>query len=170
MFNIFKAGGNMAKRGRPSLYDPNYHPQIAKWMCRAGAIDMDIAKEFGIHIDTFYEWKKIHPEFSESLKNNKKLIDSLVEDSMLKRALGYDYVEEETTIGRGENSKAVPLRIKKTKKHLAADVGAGALWLGNRQGWKGINARHEVTGKDGNPIEAQVTWIEQIKKAANQQQ
>ena len=34
--------------GRPSKYDPKYHPQLVKWMARSGKTQAEIAQELEI--------------------------------------------------------------------------------------------------------------------------
>ncbi len=48
-----------------------YSPEIVKEICdyiQGGSSNIDSATMSGISEDTFYEWKKEHSEFSESLK------------------------------------------------------------------------------------------------------
>lgn len=110
-------------------YDPLNHPRLVKYMTRCGAIDTKIAEELGIHVDTLNKWKKKYPELSESLKESKNFVDSLVEDSLLKRALGFEYTEtEEWTDDKGNLTKT-----KTTKKRTLPDTTAQIFWLKNRQ-------------------------------------
>jgi hypothetical protein len=67
---------------RPSKYDEKVTPQLAKWMRRSGLTDTQIAEQLDISESTLNEWKKIHPAFSESLKESANFVDSLVEDSL----------------------------------------------------------------------------------------
>lgn len=54
---------------------------------RAGLTDEQIANNIGIATSTYYEWKNKYPEFSESLKKNKDIVDYEVENALLKNAL-----------------------------------------------------------------------------------
>lgn len=54
---------------------------------RAGLTDEQIANNMGIATSTYYEWKNKYPEFSESLKKNKDIVDYEVENALLKNAL-----------------------------------------------------------------------------------
>lgn len=110
-------------------YDPQYHPKIVKWMCRNGASDEQIAGEFGISVCQLYRWYRRFPELCQAKESNKLTTDVEVEDSLLKRATGYDV--EETEVVASKDGR--PLRIKKTKKHIPPDVRACRLWLRNRQ-------------------------------------
>lgn len=54
---------------------------------RDGLTDEQIAKNIGITVSTFYEWKKKYSEISESLKNGKEVVDYEVENALLSSAL-----------------------------------------------------------------------------------
>ena len=58
---------------------------IQGW-ARDGLLDEHIAKNMGIHIATFYEWKNRFPEFSEALKFNKEMADYIVENALFTAA------------------------------------------------------------------------------------
>ncbi len=118
--------------GRPSKYDAKYHPQLVKWMKRSGKIDREIAEELEISTSTLYEWANRYEEFSESLRESGNFIDSLVEDSLLKRALGYQVKELERTETEHKDGK-VTERLKRTLKHIEPNPTAMIYWLNNRQ-------------------------------------
>ena len=124
----------MAKAG-PSLYDPKLHPKLAFWLAQAGLIDEQIADEIGIHVDTLYEWRKVHPEFSESLKGGKTTPDDEVEAALLRRAKGFKYTEG------GKERVALP------------DTTACIFWLKNRRSGDWRDKReHDVTGNIKGPL------------------
>ncbi len=115
--------------GRPSKYDPGIHTQLVYWMAQKGLTDAQIAQELKISESTLNLWKKKHAEFSESINKGKDLINVLVEGSLLKRAIGFEYVE--TTRTRNEEGK---LKItKKVTKYVVGDVAAQFIWLKNRK-------------------------------------
>lgn len=98
-----------------------------KGMARDGLTREEIAKKIGIHRDTLNEWCKKFPDFSDALKEGSEIVDTEVEDALLKRALGYDYIEttiEETASGR---------RKKVYKRHMPPDTTAAIFWLKNRK-------------------------------------
>ena len=55
---------------------------------RDGLTDEQIAKNIGITVSTFYEWKKKYSEISEPLKKGKEVVDYEVENALLSSALG----------------------------------------------------------------------------------
>ena len=118
-----------AGRGAKCTYEPGYHPKMIKWMCRAGATDEEIASEFGMSVRQLYRWYKLYPELCQAKTAGKNFADFEVEESLFKRALGYDI--EETEVVATKDGK--PMRVKKTKKHIPGDVRACRLWLINRQ-------------------------------------
>lgn len=54
---------------------------------RNGLTDHQLATNIGIAPSTLYEWKKKNKEFSDILKRNKDVVDTLVENALLKAAL-----------------------------------------------------------------------------------
>lgn len=114
------------KPGRPTKYKKEFCLQAEK-LCRKGFIDTEIADFFEVHIDTIYEWKKVHPEFSDALKSGKRHSDAKVEDALYNRALGYEYEEHKVE----ESEQGIKKTV--TKKQLAGDTTAQIFWLKNRQ-------------------------------------
>jgi hypothetical protein len=53
--------------GRPSKYDPAFC-DLAETTLAKGYSEAVLAGEIGVCIDTVHEWKKVHPEFSDSVK------------------------------------------------------------------------------------------------------
>ena len=136
-------------------YNAERHPRLARALARDGYIDTEIAKFLNISKKTLNVWKKTYPDFYSALQAGKLEVDLLVEDSLLKRALGYEYEETEITATKdGAIKEGKPMRVKKTKKFLAPDVTAQIFWLKNRQPktWRDRQIT-EHTGIDGGPIE-----------------
>lgn len=145
--------GSMRKKGaggRPSKYDEKYTPQLVKWMARSGKTQKEIADELDITETTLYAWARKYPEFSESLKENGNFIDSLVEDSLLKRALGYTVEELEVTETTRKDG-TIGEKVKRTRKHIEPHPTAIIYWLNNRQPARWRN-RVEVETQDQKEI------------------
>lgn len=60
--------------------------RIQGW-ARDGLTDEQIAKNMGIGVRTFYEWKTKYPQISQSLKENKDVVDRQVENALYQSAL-----------------------------------------------------------------------------------
>ena len=95
---------------------------------RDGLTDEQIAKNMKISPATLYNWKKDHLEILESLKKGKEVVDYEVENALLKRALGYEYVEVKTKTEGG-----VVTEVTETTKQVVPDVTAQIFWLKNRK-------------------------------------
>lgn len=101
---------------------------------RDGLTDEQIAHNIGINRTTLYEWCNKYPDIADALKKGKEVIDRIVENSLFKRAVGYEY--DEVTKERrknpdtGEYEEVVTKRIR---KHVAPDVTAQIYWLKNRK-------------------------------------
>lgn len=151
-------GKPVAKKagGRPSKYKPEYAGQ-AKKLCMLGMTDKEMASFFGVAESTFNLWKTVHPEFSESLKGGKDLVDAEVAAKLYHRAMGYEHPEDDIRAVNGE------IVITPMVKHYPPDTTAAIFWLKNRQpqrwrdkpdeGGEGENAQPvpvkiEVTVKD----------------------
>lgn len=115
----------MSKQGRPTKYKKEF-ARMSKKACELGATDKDLGEMFGVSEQTINAWKKAHPDFLESLKG-KDYADSLVEQALFKRAVGYSHDEDKVFHHNGE-----PL-IVPTEKHYAPDTAACVVWLANRK-------------------------------------
>lgn len=101
---------------------------IEGW-ARDGLTDEQIAHNMNVAPSTYYEWKKKYPELSESLKKGKEVVDRLVENALLKRALGYEY--QETTRELMESGELGITKI--VTKQISPDTTAQIFWLKNRK-------------------------------------
>ena len=133
--------------------------KIEGW-ARDGLTDEQIAYNIGIHTATLYRWKEEHCEICEALKKGKEVIDRLVENALLKRALGYEYEEVKEKYEMG-----VCVERTVTKKEVIPDTTAQIFWLKNRkpEEWRDKQNIH-VEGNINNPFAGLTT--EQLLKLA----
>jgi transposase-like protein len=96
---------------------------IEGW-ARDGLTDEQIAHNMGISTSTLYEWKKKYSDISESLKRGKEVVDRLVENALLKTALGFDYIED-TVTNKGD--------VVQVRKVQHPNTTALIFWLKNRK-------------------------------------
>lgn len=125
--------------GRPTKYKPEFVAQ-AQFLCgKLGATDANLAEFFGVNEDTIYEWKNVHPEFSESIKSAKaQWDDEEVIQSFRKKATGFTVPSEKIFCHEGQIIRAA------TTTYYPPDTAAGFIWLKNRRpkDWKD---KHEVS-------------------------
>lgn len=145
--------------GRPTKYDPGYHPNKAYQLCLLGLNDEELAKIFDIAKSTLNEWKKEHEQFSDSVNAGKDLADAEIAESFHKRAKGYRYEEVtyEKIVLEDNKEDAIDseaYRKRVVTKELPPDAGAALNWLKNRQPKKWRDKiDYEHGGKDGGPIQ-----------------
>jgi len=135
--------------GQPTKYNKKMRGQI-KSVAIKGFTDKEIAAAVGVTDTTLNNWKIAHPKFFESLKDWKIEADMAVEQSLYKRACGYNQEE----------------------KHYPPDPTSMIFWLKNRKtkDWRDrIDNTH--SGPDDGPIQLQHTNIDldSAKKAYNEQ-
>lgn len=143
-----------------SKYFTHVEPKLTlvEGWARDGLTDEQIAKNLGVSVSSLNEYKKKYPEFLESLKRGKEIVDYEVENALLKRALGYEY--DEVTCEFGKETKRVT-------KQVAGDVTAQIIWLKNRKPdkWRDkqvIESNNNTTVEIKNPLEGLTT--EELKK------
>ena len=107
---------------------------------RDGLTDEQIAQKMGIAPRTYYEWRTKYPQFSQAIKKGKAPVDYEVENTLLKKALGYVMTVK----------KPIKLKSKKQLKnkgtiederieyaeeeiYIPPDTTAQIFWLKNRR-------------------------------------
>jgi len=157
--------------GRPSKYQTHVKPyfeQIEGWF-RSGKTEGSIAKQLGVNNDSWIQYKKKFPEFSELLIKAGQDNCALVANKLFQRACGYDYTEKHVEIG--EDGDGVTRTKRKTiKKHVPPNVAAMEFYLVNRDpnNWKHkshIEGEIEVNSFSGVSDEVLEKRAEQLRKS-----
>lgn len=140
---------------------------LVECWARDGLTDEQISNNLGISTTTFYEYKKNYPEFSESLKRGKEIVDYEVENALLKRALGYEFEEKTYETRWDENQgRFREVLAKKVRKEVAPDTTAQIYWLNNRKPKQWRNKRNEEEGNNENLNKVE-QLLSKIKEEAN---
>ena len=158
----------MAKGRYEEWLQPEGLLKIEGW-ARDGLTDKQIAHNIGITEQTLNVWKNRFPSFFESLKRGKEVIDREVENALLKRALGYSYIEttkESLPVIDPMTGEITGYKLQVTKtvtKEVQPDTTAQIFWLKNRKPdmWRDKQNVH-VEGNINNPFEGLTT--EQLLK------
>lgn len=140
---------------------------LVECWARDGLTDKQISNNLGISTTTFYEYKKNYPEFSESLKRGKEIVDYEVENALLKRALGYEFEEKTYETRWDENQgRFREVLTKKVRKEVVPDTTAQIYWLNNRKPKQWRNKRNEEEGNNENLNKVE-QLLTKIKEEAN---
>ncbi len=106
---------------------------LGAW-ARDGLTDEQIAHNMGISYSTLRVWKEKYSAISAALKKGKEIVDIEVENSLLKRAMGYTVTETTKEKVLNPATKKYELTVtKEVTKEVPPDVGAAAFWLKNRR-------------------------------------
>ncbi len=123
----------MAKGKYEKWLEPDGLLLLEAW-ARDGLTDEQIAKNMNINVATLYRYKQNYCEICEALKRGKEVVDTEVENALLKRALGYSY--KETTKERVMNPRTGEYELIVTKevtKEVVPDTTAQIFFLKNRR-------------------------------------
>lgn len=132
------------QRGRKSAYKTSMDAE-ARLHAATGKTDADIAEELGISITTLRNWREAHPSLHAAIQNGRDhWAVTTVEQSLIKRAQGYEYeeVSTEPAVGRDKDGGVYVLTdkpiVKTVKKHMPPDTRAAQFVLTNRspERWK----------------------------------
>ena len=118
----------MSKKGRRDIYevwkDSGDLPRIIEFIkdCSRKLISQtEMCKYLGIEDETFCRLKKRHPDLAVAQKDAKLNLKKDLCDALLKKALGYETVEEEQFIEDGGKGKEQKRKIHRIKKQVPAD-------------------------------------------------
>lgn len=125
--------------------------KVQGW-ARDGLSNEQIAHNMGITFQTLYKWQGKYSELREALKKGKEVVDREVENALLKRAMGYETVEEVEEPVEDKETGEVQMRVtKRVKKQVAPDVTAQIFWLKNRKPAE-FRDKHDVEFKGELPV------------------
>ncbi|BAK99050.1 hypothetical protein OBV_18520 [Oscillibacter valericigenes Sjm18-20] len=135
-----RGGGSVVAKGKFQKWLELDGLLLLEGWARDGLTDEQIAANCGITVSTLHVWKDKYSEISEALKRGKEVVDSQVENALLKRALRYQY--DEVTREKVEDPVTgfSCLSItKKVTKEVQPDTTAQIFWLKNRRPdkWRG---------------------------------
>lgn len=100
---------------------------VAGWR-REGAGLERIAYRIGITETTLRKWRSMEPKLEAAIQQTDELVNAMVENALLRRALGYTSVEVEEELIEGE------LRVThRREKHVPPDTKACLAWLYSRR-------------------------------------
>ena len=124
---------------RPSKLTPET-AHTAQVLARCGFTDEKLASLLQVSRSTFSDWKKMNPEFRDTISHAKAAADAQVIDGLFRRACGF-------TAEDGTYYPPHPV--------------ACSFWLRNRspEAWRDTS-RTELSGPDGGPIQAAAPMIQ----------
>lgn len=120
----------MARKGLYEEWLKEDNLKLLEAWARDGLTNEQIAHNIGIRSKTLYEWINKFSVICDALKRGKEVVDIEVENSLLKRALGYSYDEVTKEINK-ETGQLVITKV--VTKQVIPDTTAMIYWLKNRK-------------------------------------
>lgn len=128
----------MAKKaGRKNKYDTYIKPNLDKIKKLASTCtEKDIAKQLGVSLSSFMEYKNKHVELANVIKEGRQSLIVDLKSALVKKALGFFETDTIKTEGFNKNGDIVST-TQTHKKYYAPDTGAAHLLLKNydRDNW-----------------------------------
>ena len=100
---------------------------VAGWR-REGAGLERIAHLIGISETTLRKWRNQEPRLEAAIRQTDELVNALVENALLRRALGYTTMEVVTELVEGEMRE-----VRRVEKPVPPDTKACLAWLYSRR-------------------------------------
>lgn len=113
--------------GRPSKYKPEYAEKARK-LCEQGCTNREVAEFFQVDESTIRNWSHEHVEFFQALKLGKAASDDRVEQSLFRRAVGYEHDATKILL-----TKEGDVITENYVEHYPPDTTACIFWLKNRR-------------------------------------
>lgn len=115
--------------------------QIEAWR-RDGEDEGRICERLGISIRTLRSKCKKYPALASAMRHEKNRTDIMVENAVLKRALGYSTTEVKTV----EKANG-QMEVTTTEKEVPPDLSAATTWLKNRcpERWNEKSGKNTVS-------------------------
>jgi Helix-turn-helix domain len=113
--------------GRPTSYDPADLPKL-KELAEAGATNEELADYLGVSIRSIYRWRNENKEFRHAIKISKESADGRIEESLYKRAFGFEHESVKIFCNKDGEVTQVPY-----KEYVPPDPTSMIFWLKNRK-------------------------------------
>lgn len=89
--------------------------EITFWK-RNGNTDEEVAKALGISRQSLYNYRKNHEELRIALKEGKERACAIIENTLFKRAIGYEYEETHKELVEDEKTGEKDFKVTKIYK------------------------------------------------------
>jgi hypothetical protein len=143
------------KLGQPTTYRDTF-PALAKtFSMECGGTGKQLADLFHVSERTIKNWLTQYPEFKAAVQAGRDYFNTgTAEQCLLKRVMGYDYVEVTSEISKLTGKM---IETKRVTKHIPPSDVALFYFLGNRAKFRWENTQKmEHSGPKGGPIPMQV--------------
>lgn len=117
---------------------------VAGWR-REGASFERVAYLIGITESTLRKWRSLEPKMEAAIQQTDDLVNAMVENALLRRALGYSTVEVDEELVEGEMRV-----VRRRERHVPPDTKACLSWLYSRRAdrWRAQQAPLDASSEE----------------------
>lgn len=127
--------------GRPSAYQESFCDEVISHMADGGS-KASFAAKVGVHEDTVYEWIKVHPRFSESIKRGQAALETWFQELFQRMATGQ--------LVRMKSKTTAPDGTERIEYEPTNGNAASAIFMAkNMINWRD---KREISGPGGGPV------------------
>ena len=132
--------------GRPTGYDPDIMPNVARLICQRGAIMSELADVFKVSRRTIHYWMNRHPEFHDAVQVGAEAFNARVERALAERAIGFFVTIKEEV--RDEQGKVIQPAVR---QYFPPDPTSMIFFLKNRMRdkYKDVHTRSAMSEPAG---------------------
>ena len=118
---------------------------IAGWRREGVGLEQIAFEYIGVSDRTLSKWRQQSPALRDAIRCTDDTVNAMVEESLLKRALGYDYEEEVYELVEGEMR-----HVRTVRKHMPPDTKACLSWLYSRRSdrWRAVQEPRDSRDED----------------------
>jgi hypothetical protein len=121
------------KTGRPTKYNPAFHPGWAEALASKGLTNPQISEKMDIAESTLIKWMSEHEEFSVAIRRGREDPDDKVEKTLFELATGFVHrVEKPIVVSDGADNGSHVETVEYTER-VIPNVTAQIFWLKNRR-------------------------------------
>jgi hypothetical protein len=156
---------NEKNAGRKTTYQPDYPERAERYCARYGFKDEELAKEFGVSVESINGWKRKYPKFKKAVSAGKEMNSLEIEHNLRRLAAPHDEVTLiEELKGRGKDKKLVVVG-RKTKKNVVCEGAAFRILAADDP--KRYGNKIDLGGQMDNPVViTNPERIEELKQIA----
>lgn len=121
-----------------SKYETHVEPRLAEieqW-ARGGMHEDEMARNLGIGIRTWYTYKDRYEQFRQVLTHARANMVTDVKDALLRKALGFTYVEKKKTAKKDKNGENIVLLEEYTRYCPPSETAAAMLLRNYDPEWR----------------------------------
>jgi hypothetical protein len=123
----------VSPNGRPTKYEAEKHPDLARKYTGEGKTLADLADLFDVALSTIELWQTTHLEFSVAIRAGREDATNRVEKALFDRAVGYSHPTVKPIVVSGGQGMGSSIEMVSLTEQYPPDTPAALAWLKNKR-------------------------------------